>query len=367
MAADLDRDVRAGKQQRPVGECAGDRDRHHEAREHDPEHEEPHGHRLGIEHVRHPGRVVPRPPDDEQDERGLSRPAPRQVAEQQMRDLRDREHEDEVVEQLQIGGVLLLVAAAKVSAHRGATLSIRAAGPACTGRDSITSACPAKLPSLSTMSADPRLLDVPLDDARWDWGDAQPTHTEHLGRERRPRATRCSHAERIRAETAGLRALELGFSDRAVVYLNGQALPRRRHVSLTRLSLPRSIGYYDTLFVPLVAGDNDLWSRCRRTSAAGACRRAGRRLSQPRQPGVPSRQATPNRGCFGAWGRRTGSGSRPRSLWRIRASAGSSCRRSTARRSRTRRRRPGGHPGRRAGRARARLVALTNLPATRRL
>jgi hypothetical protein len=47
-----------------------------------------------------------------------------------MRDLRDGEHEDEVVEQLEIGGVLLLVAAAKVSAHRGATLAIRAAGPA---------------------------------------------------------------------------------------------------------------------------------------------------------------------------------------------------------------------------------------------
>ena len=62
----------------------------------------------------------------------MASPAPPQVRsrEQQMRDLRDGEHEDEVVEQLQIGGVLLLVAAAKVSAHRGATLAIRAAGPA---------------------------------------------------------------------------------------------------------------------------------------------------------------------------------------------------------------------------------------------
>ena len=32
------------------------------------------------------------------------------------------------------------------------------------------------------MSADRRLLDVPLDDAHWDWGDARPRHTEHLGR-----------------------------------------------------------------------------------------------------------------------------------------------------------------------------------------
>ena len=90
---------------------------------------EPHGDRLRVEHVRHPGRVVPRPPDDEQDEHRLSRPVPRQVAEQQMRDLRDREHEDEVVEQLQVRGVLLLVArGARYRLIGRATLSIGAAG-----------------------------------------------------------------------------------------------------------------------------------------------------------------------------------------------------------------------------------------------
>ena len=67
------------------------------------------GDRVRVEHVRDPGRVVPRPPDHEEHEQRPAGPAPRQVAEQQMRHLRDGEHEDEVVEQLEVRGVLLLV------------------------------------------------------------------------------------------------------------------------------------------------------------------------------------------------------------------------------------------------------------------
>ena len=106
---DLDRDVRAGEQQRAAAERPRDRDRHHEAREHDRQHEQPHRDGVRVELVRDPGRVVPRPPDDEQDEQRLSGAAPGQVVEQQVRDLRDREDEDEVVEELEVRGVLLLV------------------------------------------------------------------------------------------------------------------------------------------------------------------------------------------------------------------------------------------------------------------
>ena len=130
MATDLDRDVRTDEEQRAIAERVRDRHRHHEARKHDREHEETDRHRIGIEHVRHPGRVVPRPPDDEQDEQRPPRSLPREVVEQQMRDLRDSEHEDEVVEQLEVRGVLLLVALAEESAHRAATLAIRPTGPA---------------------------------------------------------------------------------------------------------------------------------------------------------------------------------------------------------------------------------------------
>ena len=49
VPADLDRDVRAGEEQRAAAERLRDRDRHHEAREHDREHEQPHRDRVGVE------------------------------------------------------------------------------------------------------------------------------------------------------------------------------------------------------------------------------------------------------------------------------------------------------------------------------
>ena len=129
MPADLDRDIRTGEQQRAAAERVRDRDGHQEAGEHDREHEQPHDDRVRVEHVRDPGRVVPRPPDDEQDEQRSCRAVPGQLAEQQMRDLGDREHEDEVVEQLEVRGVLLLVGGgfAQVATHGRATLATTAA------------------------------------------------------------------------------------------------------------------------------------------------------------------------------------------------------------------------------------------------
>jgi hypothetical protein len=63
----------------------------------------------------------------------------------------------------------------------------------------------------------------------------------------------------VRAEQAGLRRLELGFSDRAVVYLNGRPLYRGDDTYRTRdYRFLGSIGWYDTLYLPLDAGDNDL-------------------------------------------------------------------------------------------------------------
>ena len=121
VPADLDCDVRAGEEQRPAPERLRNRHGQHEAQEHEREHEEPHHDRVRVEHVRHPGRVVPRPPHDEQDEQRLRRAAPGQVGQQQVGHLRDREHEDEVVEQLQVRCVLLLVGrgVAEVAAHSG--------------------------------------------------------------------------------------------------------------------------------------------------------------------------------------------------------------------------------------------------------
>ena len=113
MAADLDRHVGAGEQQRPLPPRGGDRDRHQQAAEHHPDHESAHGRGARVELVRRPGRVVPRPPDGEQDHRGLTGARPVQVREvvieQVMGDLRDREDEDEVVEELQRRGAGMAV------------------------------------------------------------------------------------------------------------------------------------------------------------------------------------------------------------------------------------------------------------------
>jgi len=61
------------------------------------------------------------------------------------------------------------------------------------------------------------------------------------------------------AKAAGTRALDLGFSDRAVVYLNGQPIFAGRDDYRSRdYRFLGSIGYWDTLFLPLVEGDNEL-------------------------------------------------------------------------------------------------------------
>jgi len=63
----------------------------------------------------------------------------------------------------------------------------------------------------------------------------------------------------LHAGRAELRRLELGFSDRAVVYLNGRALYRGDDTYRSRdYRFLGSIGWYDTLYVPLEPGDNDL-------------------------------------------------------------------------------------------------------------
>ena len=53
--------------------------------------------------------------------------------------------------------------------------------------------------------------------------------------------------------------LELGFSDRAVVYLNGRPLYRGDDTYRSRdYRFLGSIGWYDELYLPLEAGENEL-------------------------------------------------------------------------------------------------------------
>jgi hypothetical protein len=63
----------------------------------------------------------------------------------------------------------------------------------------------------------------------------------------------------IRADRGQLVPMVLGFSDRVVVYLNGQALYRGDDTYRTRdYRFLGSIGWYDTVYLPFIEGDNDL-------------------------------------------------------------------------------------------------------------
>jgi hypothetical protein len=64
----------------------------------------------------------------------------------------------------------------------------------------------------------------------------------------------------VRAETAGVRRLDLGFSDQATVFLNGRPLFHGdAHYSFDNPRQEGVIHYgQSTLFLPLSAGDNEL-------------------------------------------------------------------------------------------------------------
>ena len=113
-----------------------------------------------------------------------------------------------------------------------------------------------------------------------------------------------------------MRALELGFSDRAVVFLNGRALYRGDDTYRSRdYRFLGSIGYYDTLFLPLVAGVNDLVIAVSEDFGGwGVQARLAGLTGGP--PALPSRQGPRKRRCFASGGRRTGSREQPEEIER---------------------------------------------------
>ena len=63
----------------------------------------------------------------------------------------------------------------------------------------------------------------------------------------------------IRSEQAQTKRLDFGFSDRAAVFLNGRLLYRGDDGYRSRdYRFLGSIGYFDSLYLPLEAGDNEL-------------------------------------------------------------------------------------------------------------
>ena len=63
----------------------------------------------------------------------------------------------------------------------------------------------------------------------------------------------------LRGERSEVRAAEIGFSDRCIVFLNGRALFRGDDTYRSRdYRFLGSIGFWDTVYLPLMAGENDL-------------------------------------------------------------------------------------------------------------
>ena len=87
----------------PRAEGVRDRGREHKPREHEDKQEQPNRRALGIEPVGDPGGVNPDPPDGEKKQTGAERAEEREVLEQEVRELRNREHKDEIEEQLDVG------------------------------------------------------------------------------------------------------------------------------------------------------------------------------------------------------------------------------------------------------------------------
>ena len=100
-----------------------------------------------------------------------------------------------------------------------------------------------------------------LGDRRWSRLDAERTGLANLGRVQGLDADRDTAFARavIDSPSAVLRTLELGFSDRATLFLNGQALFRGEDTYRSRdYRFLGSIGWWDAVYLPLKAGRNEL-------------------------------------------------------------------------------------------------------------
>ena len=109
---DLERRVSERERQRTFLERLGNCRRDDEPQQHQNEKQQPHRRALGVEPVGEPGIVDPGPPHREHQDRGLQRAERGEALQQAMRKLRDREHEDEVEEQLDEGDAMVVVAVA---------------------------------------------------------------------------------------------------------------------------------------------------------------------------------------------------------------------------------------------------------------
>ncbi len=93
--------VAAGEDEPEVVERLGDAERDHEQRRHRREHRQPDRPLLGVDDAGQPGVGGPGPPEDAEDEQPLRDPLPGRLVRHQRRALGQREHEDEIEEELE--------------------------------------------------------------------------------------------------------------------------------------------------------------------------------------------------------------------------------------------------------------------------
>jgi hypothetical protein len=105
---DPDAGVGEREQQRRIVERLGHAQRGDEERRHRPEHRDPHHALLGVDEARQPRVAAPGPPQHREHEHRLGEPVPGRLVGHQLRALGEREHEDEVEEQLERGHALLV-------------------------------------------------------------------------------------------------------------------------------------------------------------------------------------------------------------------------------------------------------------------
>ena len=106
-----------------------------------------------------------------------------------------------------------------------------------------------------------RLTAGHLANRTWTRMESEPSGLVNLARVAGIRGKRNTVFARttIRASREHVRPMTLGFSDRAVVYLNGRALFRGDDTYRSRdYRFLGTIGWYDTIHLPLVRGDNEL-------------------------------------------------------------------------------------------------------------
>ena len=99
--------VGAREEERVVAEDVRDRQRRDQHRRHGPEHHDPDEALFRIDRVRQPGVRGPRPPEHTQHDQSLGEPCPGRVGDHEAGHLRDREHEDQVEEELERRDALL--------------------------------------------------------------------------------------------------------------------------------------------------------------------------------------------------------------------------------------------------------------------